>query len=634
MFDDINFSEKQDVTELCNIMNKYGSDKGSPNRKSHTYTTFYHHIFKNIRYEKIRLFEMGIGTLDINFKNHMNEECKSGGSLRGWAEYFPNANIYGADIDKNVLFEELRIKTYYCDQTNSEIIQQMWQNVDLQENFDIIIDDGYHNLDANLCLFNNSIYKLNKNGFYIIEDVTKKNMNNYDKLTNAIKQNFPNMTVKLIKIYSVGNWNDSQIIVIYNGLINEKNTTNIINNKFDNLINWIKSNGGFISDKLSIKQHDDANRYIYANEFIDIDIKLFDIPKICCITEDTYKKISNKNSDNKILYSLLYHLRLGEQSFYYPYLNLFPKANEFTYHPLMQYNQTNRDKWINISEKFIKILDAHEKKINDIIEEFKTFDNVEQKYINYDNIKYCYLLCITRQWGYGLVPFADLLQHSIVSNMFLSIDNDMANMTTKEHILQYSTVYDNYGLKDDLSMLIAYGFIEDIDNKFLIRYLPINLTINYSNNTMLNTIKEIICKKISDKQIFYFNNKNIQNELIYLLRVLCLSEQDYKFIDINTEFYKNFISIDNESIVYNKILELIYNQECNFNIKEIENAVNIVKNNDNNSIDYRLAKTVLFNVQIIHNNYMFLFLLWNQILQNPFETCIVFDKYSKYIVDF
>ena len=35
---------------------------------------------------------------------------------------FPNAQIYGADIDKNILKDEERIKTFYVDQTDQKLL--------------------------------------------------------------------------------------------------------------------------------------------------------------------------------------------------------------------------------------------------------------------------------------------------------------------------------------------------------------------------------------------------------------------------------------------------------------------------------------------------------------------------------
>jgi hypothetical protein len=85
-----------------------------------------------------------------------------GASLRVWKDYFKNAEIYGGDIDKDILFEEDRIKTFYVDQLNTSSIEAMWQKIRIK-NFDIIINDGLHTTDANINFFLNSFNKLKKN---------------------------------------------------------------------------------------------------------------------------------------------------------------------------------------------------------------------------------------------------------------------------------------------------------------------------------------------------------------------------------------------------------------------------------------------------------------------------------------
>ena len=47
-------------------------------------------------------------------------------------------NIYGADIDKKILKNEDRIKTFFVDQTNPETIKTMFKNIGVDE-FDIIL---------------------------------------------------------------------------------------------------------------------------------------------------------------------------------------------------------------------------------------------------------------------------------------------------------------------------------------------------------------------------------------------------------------------------------------------------------------------------------------------------------------
>jgi hypothetical protein len=53
----------------------------------------------------------------------------------------------------------------------------MWNKID--KNFDIIIDDGLHEYDANIIFYENSIDRLCKDGLYVIEDVDSKYANQY-----------------------------------------------------------------------------------------------------------------------------------------------------------------------------------------------------------------------------------------------------------------------------------------------------------------------------------------------------------------------------------------------------------------------------------------------------------------------
>ncbi len=154
-------------TDMCNLSTKHGSDKGS----RHNYTTFYNLIFDGIKLENLNIFEVGLGTNNINVPSNMGISGRPGASLRLWKDYFPNSSIYGADVDEGCLFQEERIKTFFVDQTNSETIQKMWLDNFEKTEFDILIDDGLHEFNANKNFFDNSILKLKKGGIYILEDI-------------------------------------------------------------------------------------------------------------------------------------------------------------------------------------------------------------------------------------------------------------------------------------------------------------------------------------------------------------------------------------------------------------------------------------------------------------------------------
>ena len=59
---------------------------------------------------------MGIGSLRAEIPSNMlfGGAYQPGASLRGWRDFFPNAQILGLDVDASILFEEERIRTRAC----------------------------------------------------------------------------------------------------------------------------------------------------------------------------------------------------------------------------------------------------------------------------------------------------------------------------------------------------------------------------------------------------------------------------------------------------------------------------------------------------------------------------------------
>jgi hypothetical protein len=197
-------------------MGRNKSDKGNIDITNswHNYTTLYNSIFEKIRNNNLRIFELGLGTNNINLPSNMGVNGRPGASLYGWSEYFPNSLIFGADIDMNILFNTDKIKTFFCDMLNPSIIKDMWNNKDLHENFDIIIEDGLHEFNANVCFFENSIHKLKKGGYYIIEDI---HYNDFILFENKIKEwenTYPYLHFNLIKIPSTRNIYDNNVMII------------------------------------------------------------------------------------------------------------------------------------------------------------------------------------------------------------------------------------------------------------------------------------------------------------------------------------------------------------------------------------------------------------------------------------
>jgi hypothetical protein len=178
-----------------NLCIKYGTDKGfkifqktkflGKNSQNidycypHIYSKFYNDYFFTFRKKIKFVFECGIGD-----KTSLRK-FSPGASLKVWKDFFPNAKIYGADINKNLLFNDKRIRTYFVDQNKKSSIISMWKKIN--HKFDVIVDDGLHNFNSNINFFNTSFKYLKEGGVYFIEDVQLKNTKKYKEYFNNKK---------------------------------------------------------------------------------------------------------------------------------------------------------------------------------------------------------------------------------------------------------------------------------------------------------------------------------------------------------------------------------------------------------------------------------------------------------------
>jgi SAM-dependent methyltransferase len=198
-------------------MGRNGSDKGNIDivNSWHNYTIFYYCLFQSLRQQNLRIFELGLGTNNINIKSNMGINGVPCASLYGWSEFFPNAQIFGADIDKDILINNDKFTTFFCDQTNPAVIQTLWKEPALQEDFDIIIEDGLHEVSANICFFENSIHKLKPNGYFIIEDISNANQQLFQNQIENWKQKYENCVFQLIQLESYVNTYDNNLLVVW-----------------------------------------------------------------------------------------------------------------------------------------------------------------------------------------------------------------------------------------------------------------------------------------------------------------------------------------------------------------------------------------------------------------------------------
>jgi hypothetical protein len=158
---------------LAELFERYDSDKGASNlsqrqrsKKTHSYVHVYEALLGPLRADVRSVVEIGIGYPAGTFEA---DRKLAGGSLRVWRDYFPNANIYGGDINSSALFSDERIWTHQVDQLDAVSVGSFLEELP-EGPIDVVIDDGLHEFEANRILLETVLPRLSEKSVYFIED--------------------------------------------------------------------------------------------------------------------------------------------------------------------------------------------------------------------------------------------------------------------------------------------------------------------------------------------------------------------------------------------------------------------------------------------------------------------------------
>ena len=153
------------MTELCKIAYKYGADKCP--EILHSYTPFYYELLKDKRQSVKKVLELGVGYPKL-MRGHRNQHYRTGASLYMWRDFFPNAQVFGADILPETIFKDERIETFLCDQGKKEDLVGLIKKTG--SDGDLFIDDGSHKKEHQIFTSLTLMPLLKKDIVYIIED--------------------------------------------------------------------------------------------------------------------------------------------------------------------------------------------------------------------------------------------------------------------------------------------------------------------------------------------------------------------------------------------------------------------------------------------------------------------------------
>lgn len=163
--------------DLKNLIDNNRTDKNT----LHSYLETYEKLFASKRLSAKSVLEIGVA---------------NGGSIKLWNDYFLNAVVYGLDI--------INMNNYLYDIDNYPRINLCLNtdaynlNVKLfNRKFDIIIEDGDHELSSQIKFIKNYLPVLEDDGILVIEDIQK--MDDIDVLSTQV----PNEYKKYIEIYDL-----------------------------------------------------------------------------------------------------------------------------------------------------------------------------------------------------------------------------------------------------------------------------------------------------------------------------------------------------------------------------------------------------------------------------------------------
>ena len=183
--------------KLSSLFNLYGSDKGR-----NGYHIFYHQIIDELlktNEKEVRIFEIGLGTNNIDVPSNMGIHGKPGASLRAFRDYSSRIWVTGADIDRRILFEEQRIETHFVNQLEIETLQPLLERF---RDSHLVIDDGLHTSEANLNVIFACKEIINRGAWIVIEDIAKTELNlNLWGTVSKLLDEFESMILDLPNTY-------------------------------------------------------------------------------------------------------------------------------------------------------------------------------------------------------------------------------------------------------------------------------------------------------------------------------------------------------------------------------------------------------------------------------------------------
>lgn len=202
---DKDFIEKDSLDDLFYY---YGSDKANifklNESKGHGFSKYYSSKLKIFKNDKVNILEIG---------------SYSGASAVALSKFLPLSKIFCFDINiSNFKFKSKNIDVFGLDTSDKlsvfKILKKILKKYNVKE-FDVIIDDGSHNLKDILINFKLFFNKIKTGGFYVIEDFKYPNYYEQNKDIDHIfiDQLLYNLKKKTVSISNILTKDDQKHLI-------------------------------------------------------------------------------------------------------------------------------------------------------------------------------------------------------------------------------------------------------------------------------------------------------------------------------------------------------------------------------------------------------------------------------------
>ena len=170
--------EAIEFSTIDDLFHHFGSDKSNILRFSNNNKNNKGHGFSNLYSKHLEIFkDKQINILEVG--------SFSGASAASFVKYFPKSKVFCFDINiSNFKYYSKNIEVFGMDisdvKKTEKTIKTIFEKYNFQE-FDLIIDDGSHNLSDILICINTLFKYLKKKGIFVIEDFKFPNYYSYNK---------------------------------------------------------------------------------------------------------------------------------------------------------------------------------------------------------------------------------------------------------------------------------------------------------------------------------------------------------------------------------------------------------------------------------------------------------------------